>query len=104
MDHKQAEKITKGLKCYEHSISPANVSGLIMGFANVPHKFKNTELINHNIIKGMSYQEWQELLNRLFQRWRKMDLVQYERGKWSLTRGAWDTFQQAVSKTQTQEP
>ena len=67
--------------------------------ANVPHSFVALDLIAAIPQKGNSVHFQQEVMNRLMQRWRRMDLVQFKQQRWTLLPGAWDKFQDAWRET-----
>lgn len=63
--------------------------------ANIPMRFPASDLVPA-VLPGESYVVKQEALNRLLQRWRKLGLVSFSRGKWQLSNGAWETMQLAA--------
>jgi len=67
-----------------------DLSRMVTALANAPVRFRAVDLIR--AING-SYQFSQEVLNRLMQRWRRLGLCTFNKGRWSLTDGAWDRIQ-----------
>lgn len=76
-------------------LDKADVKAIADGFANTPSAFRAADLTpfcpENNTTTG--YQWKQEVLNRLFQRWRKMGLLKFQHRYWKLTKGAWEVFQ-----------
>ncbi len=92
-------KITKGLIVNGFEITTEHVQKMIIGMANIPHAFASSDLVVAMRDIPISYHDKQEALNRLFQRWRKLNLVSFKKGKWTLTNDSWDRFQIAVRNT-----
>lgn len=76
-------------------VSARQIADAIDEMANTPEKFMASDLAGA-VLPSATYWAKQEALNRLFQRWRKLGLITFERGRWALTRGAWDQFQIAA--------
>lgn len=54
------------------------------------------------LLPGSTFHAKQEASNRLLQRWRKLGLIRFKRGRWSLATGAWDDLQLAASRARFQ--
>ena len=96
MEDKTLLKITAPFKCEARTVTSDMIRKAIDLLANTPDGFKSMDLVS-TMFPDSDATFWhkQEALNRLFQRWRKAGLVSFQKGRWSLSRGAWDTMQSA---------
>ena len=103
MEEREA-KITAGLVVGEWPVTPFDVSRIIDGLANTQPRFRSNDLVPYvrSVDGPVDYQSAQEVLNRLFQRWRKMGLMSFSHGRWTLARSEWDEMQLAVSRLHKQ--
>lgn len=95
-------KTVQSLSAMGEDFTTKDVCRIIDGIANVPANFRASDLVGYVQSRDEpfdgpnSYHLKQEVLNRLFQRWRKLDLVRFEKGRWKLASGAWEKMQAAV--------
>jgi hypothetical protein len=81
-------------------VSAAQIAAAIDRLRDLPPWFKASALASV-LTPDESYVWKQEVLNRLFQRWRKLGLAEYQSGKWRLKSGAWLTLQQAALRARS---
>ena len=98
------QHIVKPLRSGRLMVTPEQVIAIINELANVPERFKASDLVS--ALPGDDYPLQQEILNRLMQRWRKLGLCVFDSGgRWRLTTNGWPTMQAAIRAYHaTQEP
>jgi hypothetical protein len=91
------ELIAKPFAVYGQVVTSAQIAEAINMLANVPKAFVAMDLVPA-VLPDASFHDRQEALNRLFQRWRKLGLVNFRRGRWSLTdeTRSWNDLQDAA--------
>lgn len=89
--------ICKPFSVYGQAITARQIANVIDDLANAPPQFRAHDLVR-GILPGAAYIDKQEALNRLCQRWRKLGLLHFDKGRWSLAKGAWDTLQLAAAE------
>lgn len=87
--------IAKPFSVYGIDITSRHIANAIDRLANLPSGFA-ASVLGLALVPTASGYERQEATNRLLQRWRKLDLAEFERGKWRLRKGAWDKLQAAA--------
>lgn len=91
------EAICKPFCVMGQPVTSRQIADAIDLLAHTPSAFIAMDLVPA-VLPGASFHNKQEALNRLFQRWRKLDLVTFNRGRWRLNRGAWDKMQSAAMR------
>lgn len=99
-----ADRVSEAREMLAHILKPYAVAGVtvssqciadvIDGLANVPARWIGMDALGP--LPDESFHWKQEAMNRLCQRWRKLGLITFKGGRWSMTKGAWDTFQAAA--------
>jgi hypothetical protein len=89
-------RIVSPFRVGSHVFTEDHIGKVIDRLANVPVAFEGMDIIGALPDEGGSIWPRQEAQNRLFQRWRKMGLMKFSKGKWRLEKGAWDTLQAAA--------
>jgi hypothetical protein len=90
------ETICKPLFVKHHDVRAEQVASVIDEMANLPRRMVAMDMISRKLMPEASFEDKQECLNRLCQRWRKLGLMRFERGRWVLTHGSWDRMQAAA--------
>lgn len=76
------------------------IANAIDMLANFPAEFIAMDLVPAIFPDSdASFWDKQEALNRLFQRWRKLGLATFGKGRWRLAKGAWGTMQAIAMET-----
>ena len=79
-------------------VTGRQIADAIDMLADLPAQFIAMDLVPA-VLPGATFHQKQEALNRLrggrrlFQRWRKLGLVTFARGRWALTKEAWGILQ-----------
>lgn len=86
--------IVKPFKVGGHCVTSRMIADAIDLLANLPDGIHSRQLFSAIFPAGEPFRYARdEALNRLFQRWRKLDLIAFQRGRWWLKRGAWEKMQ-----------
>lgn len=88
-------KIVKPFSVAGHTVTSEQIARTIEAMAHGTHSFIGQDILGE-LLPGQSYHMKQEAANRLLQRWRKMVLCRFSKGRWQLTGGAWITLQSAA--------
>jgi hypothetical protein len=91
----------KPMNVLGHAVTSADLVAVVDGLANAPDRFIAMDILGPLPQHGGHWK--QEVANRLLQRWRKLALVSFKAGRWSLSRGAWDVLQSAFPLTQLEQ-
>lgn len=89
-----SDMICKPFSVSGDKVPATAIANAIDRLANLPNQFMASDLS-----LAFPMVEWrmrQEATNRLMQRWRKLGLAEFSRGRWKLTKGAWDVMQMAA--------
>lgn len=94
------QMIGKPFKVAGVQVTSRHIADAIDRIANLPSAFQASDLTT-SLMPESSYHAGQEATNRLMQRWRKLGLVEFGKGRWKLTSGAWSKLQNAAADVRT---
>ncbi len=91
--------ICKPFTIWGDEVTPAMIRDAINLIANFPSGFRSGSLCRAIYPDGaVRTHQREEAVNRLMQRWRKLGLVTFAKGRWWLEKGAWDKLQHATTR------
>lgn len=89
------ELIARPFTVYGMEVTDRQIADAIDLLANLPWNFEGWQL-GRALLPDATGHERQEATNRLLQRWRKLGLVTFKTGRWTLARAAWPAMQTAA--------
>lgn len=95
-------KILAPLTVEGTEVTTQTLRDVVQKMKRLPERFKAMDLIGAVPSKGHDIHFQQEVLNRLMQRWRRMNLVTFEKKHWTLMPGGRDKLLKALEESEQQ--
>lgn len=95
-------KILAPLTVEGTEVTTQTLRNVVEKMKRLPEAFKAMDLIGAVPSKGNDIHFQQEVLNRVMQRWRRMNLVTFKKKHWAVMPGGWDKFLEAWRETENQ--